>query len=484
MSDKELSDVEVAFVLGLSAGVTCSRRKSPIEALTSIIAAQKSDWDESRADALTVPGIKDALRCLYAHGWPPSMAKRTPSSGSARELVEEIDGLYEKATDGEWQSYWRSEAGLADCGVFVTPREGIGVSVCRAPRYEKRAQWEANGALIAKLKNAWPRIRSALAGGGFQTIATEMQEDSMSDLLPCPKCGQVNFGQEGEYPCEACGVPRTWWDDTCVPPSLEKGRTSAPRAPTFSDGLEAAAKWHEEHVAQLREAMKGWNQRGQDCYRSAIREHERHAASIRSLQPAATSGETGETLKRDDSPHFDRFTDRARKVMSFAKAEAARYGHHYIGTHHVLHGLIEENGGVAHHVLLEAGVDITKVRDAWSKLIADGESNPPGETRATNRVEAIARLAWKTAFSLGDSYIGTEHLLLGLLEEGRGIGAVVLGNLGVDLDALRARTFEFLGRDDPNAKLEPSSSPSARGPQSGDGHLGDASVDELIGGNS
>src|SRR5579872_7354028 len=143
---------------------------------------------------------------------------------------------------------------------------------------------------------------------------------------------------------------------------------------------------------------------------------------------------------------FDRFTERARKVLTLAIEEAQRFNHTYIGTEHLLLGLVREGDGVAAKVLAKLGVDIAKVRNAVEFIIGRGDRAPVGEIGLTPRARTVIDLAVDEARRLGHHYIGTEHLLLGLVREGEGIAAGVLESLNVNLGRLRQQTVVVLSQ--------------------------------------
>ena len=149
---------------------------------------------------------------------------------------------------------------------------------------------------------------------------------------------------------------------------------------------------------------------------------------------------------------FDRFTERARKVIALAREEAGRLGHDYIGTEHLLLGLIREGGGVAAAVLENLNVDLERVRLEVEKLVVIGGGTLTlGEVPFTPRAKKVLELSVEEAQSLSHNYIGTEHLLLGLVREGEGVAAKVLENLGVKLDKAREITINLLGGNVPKA---------------------------------
>ena len=138
---------------------------------------------------------------------------------------------------------------------------------------------------------------------------------------------------------------------------------------------------------------------------------------------------------------FEKFTERARKVLSLAQDEAQRFNHNYIGTEHLLLGLVREGDGVAAKVLANLGVELQKVRSAVEFIIGRGDRIVLGEIGLTPRAKKVIELAVDEARRLNHHYIGTEHLLLGLVREGEGIAAGVLESLGVNLEKVRTRPF-------------------------------------------
>ena len=147
-----------------------------------------------------------------------------------------------------------------------------------------------------------------------------------------------------------------------------------------------------------------------------------------------------------DMDRFDKFTDRARKVLTLAQDEAQRFNHNYIGTEHLLLGLVREGEGVAARVLENMNVELAKVRTAVEFIIGRGDRPVVGEVGLTPRAKRVIELAIDEARRLGHNYIGTEHLLLGLVREGEGIAAGVLESLGVNLDKVRHEVIRVLSQ--------------------------------------
>ncbi len=147
---------------------------------------------------------------------------------------------------------------------------------------------------------------------------------------------------------------------------------------------------------------------------------------------------------------FNKFTERARKVILLAKEEAKRFNHDYIGTEHILLGLIREGEGVAAAVLQKLGLSPEKIRLEVEKLVQSGPSTMvSGDIPFTPKAKKVIELAMEEARSLGHNYIGTEHLLLGLIREGEGVASQVLMNLGLDLNRVRNEVITLLGSSTP-----------------------------------
>ena len=147
---------------------------------------------------------------------------------------------------------------------------------------------------------------------------------------------------------------------------------------------------------------------------------------------------------------FEKFSERARRVLSLAQEEAQRFNHNYIGTEHILLGLVRETEGVAARVLSGLGVDLSKVRSAVEFIIGRGEKPTQGEIGLTPRAKKVVELAVDEARRMNHTYIGTEHLLIGLLREGEGVAAGVLESLGVTLEKVRAETHRILSNSAPS----------------------------------
>ena len=143
---------------------------------------------------------------------------------------------------------------------------------------------------------------------------------------------------------------------------------------------------------------------------------------------------------------FEKFSERARRVLSLAQEEAQRFNHNYIGTEHLLLGLVRESDGMAARVLSNLGVELTKVRSAVEFIIGRGERPAPGDIGLTPRAKKVIELAVDEARRLNHQHIGTEHLLIALMREGEGVAAGVLESLGVSLEKLRAESNRILSQ--------------------------------------
>jgi len=150
---------------------------------------------------------------------------------------------------------------------------------------------------------------------------------------------------------------------------------------------------------------------------------------------------------------FDKFSERARRVLTLAQDEAQRLNHNYIGTEHILLGLVREEEGVAAKVLVSMGVSLGKVSQAVEYIIGPGEKPSAGATGLTSRAKRVLELAIDEARQLGHSYIGTEHLLLGLLREGEGVAAKVLDSFSVTLERTRAEVTRFFSQSAARSRL-------------------------------
>jgi ATP-dependent Clp protease ATP-binding subunit ClpC len=141
---------------------------------------------------------------------------------------------------------------------------------------------------------------------------------------------------------------------------------------------------------------------------------------------------------------FERFTDRARRVVALAQEEAKRLDHNYIGTEHILLGLIRERDGVAAKALESMDISLDVVRQQVEEIIGRGQQPPSGHIPFTPRGKKVLELSLRESQQLGHNYIGTEHILLGLIREGDGVAPQVLVKLGADLNRVRQRVIQLL----------------------------------------
>jgi ATP-dependent Clp protease ATP-binding subunit ClpC len=141
---------------------------------------------------------------------------------------------------------------------------------------------------------------------------------------------------------------------------------------------------------------------------------------------------------------FERFTDRARRVVVLAQEEARLLDHNYIGTEHLLLGLIHEGQGVAARALESLGISLEAVRQQVEQIIGRGQQAPSGHIPFTPRAKRVLELSLREAHQLGHDYIGTEHILLGLIREGEGVASQVLVRLGADLNRVRRQVIQLL----------------------------------------
>jgi ATP-dependent Clp protease ATP-binding subunit ClpA len=148
---------------------------------------------------------------------------------------------------------------------------------------------------------------------------------------------------------------------------------------------------------------------------------------------------------------FERFTDRARRVVVLAQEEARMLNHNYIGTEHILLGLAHEGEGVAAKALESLGISLDAVRQQVEEIIGQGQQALSGHIPFTPRAKEVLELSRREASQLGHNYIGTEHILLGLVREGDGVAAQVLVKLGADLKTVRQQVIQLIGGKRPEA---------------------------------
>ena len=159
---------------------------------------------------------------------------------------------------------------------------------------------------------------------------------------------------------------------------------------------------------------------------------------------------------------FERFTDRARRVMVLAQEEARLLDHNYIGTEHLLLGLIHEGEGVAAQALESLSVSLPAVRQQVEEIIGGGQQAPSGRIPFTPRAKKVLELSRREALAMGHNYVGTEHILLGLLREGDGVAAQVLVLMGADLNRVRQQVIRILSGHQDQDKDEPKGGRAAR----------------------
>ncbi len=176
---------------------------------------------------------------------------------------------------------------------------------------------------------------------------------------------------------------------------------------------------------------------------------------------------------------FERFTEKAIKVIMLAQEEARRLGHNFVGTEQVLLGLIGEGTGIAAKTLKSMGVNLKDARVEVEKIIGRGSGFVAVEIPFTPRAKRVLELSWDEARQLGHNYIGTEHLLLGLIREGEGVAARVLENLGVDLNKIRSNVVKMLGDSKPTAGAGAGSGSSSSGGSSSTSKVKTPSLDEF-----
>src|SRR5579862_4444762 len=193
-----------------------------------------------------------------------------------------------------------------------------------------------------------------------------------------------------------------------------------------------------------------------DCCATRRRERYRRA---RSRQSASQRPGAAATIRVG---MFERFTERARRSMVLAQEEARRLGHNYIGTEHLLLGVIHEGEGVAAKSLEQLGISLEAVREKVEETIGLSGTAPTGSPPFTPRAKKVLELSLREALQLGHNYIGTEHMLLGLVREGEGVAAQVLVSLGADLARVRQQVIQLLsgyqGKESVGASTGPSSS--------------------------
>jgi ATP-dependent Clp protease ATP-binding subunit ClpC len=161
---------------------------------------------------------------------------------------------------------------------------------------------------------------------------------------------------------------------------------------------------------------------------------------------------------------FERFTDRARRVVVLAQEEASRLVHNYIGTEHILLGLVREGEGIAARALESAGIGLDAVRQQVEEIIGRGQEPPSGNVPFTPQAKKVLELSLRESRRLGHNYIGTEHILLGLIREGNGVAGQVLVKLGADLKRLRQQVIQLLAEPPAEEPGHPAEEPGHPAP--------------------
>jgi ATP-dependent Clp protease ATP-binding subunit ClpC len=176
---------------------------------------------------------------------------------------------------------------------------------------------------------------------------------------------------------------------------------------------------------------------------------------------------------------FERFTDRARRVVVLAQEEARYLNHNYIGTEHILLGLLNEGEGIAAHALEQLDIDLASVREEVVKIIGQGQQSPPGHIPFTPRAKKVLELSLREALQLGHNYIGTEHILLGLIREGEGVAAQVLQSLGAELQKVRQTVIQLLSGPAGSEEQPPKSASSSSSPPRESAPAGSTILDQF-----
>src|SRR5690348_13344572 len=165
------------------------------------------------------------------------------------------------------------------------------------------------------------------------------------------------------------------------------------------------------------------------------------AGNARRLPAGCQASWTAPKAISGSAEMFERFTDQARRVVVLAQEEARLLGHGYIGTEHILLGLLAEGEGLAFQALASLGISLDATREQIAEIIGEGAGQPSGHIPFTPRTKKVLELSLREAQRLGDSYIGTEHILLGLAREGEGVGAQVMDRLGAGKDRVFAQVL-------------------------------------------
>jgi hypothetical protein len=242
-------------------------------------------------------------------------------------------------------------------------------------------------------------------------------------------------------------VRATWTDEEALSTRINRhvahytGQTELAQA--IQDGLEALRAGDDaQAVAKLGRAVKIAHESGnQDTVMllaKVVEVVDPATGTVRLKPEGGQRGQEGQPIM------FERFTDRARRVVVLAQEEARMLNHNYIGTEHILLGLIHEGEGVAAKALESLGISLEAVRQQVEEIIGQGQQAPSGHIPFTPRAKKVLELSLREALQLGHNYIGTEHILLGLIREGEGVAAQVLVKLGADLNRVRQQVIQLL----------------------------------------
>jgi Clp amino terminal domain, pathogenicity island component len=224
----------------------------------------------------------------------------------------------------------------------------------------------------------------------------------------------------------------------CSSEPLEVLASAARRQQELAD---LGEKLLDHFVQEARTAGCSWSQIGTALGVTKQAAQQRHSV-LRSLIGKLKGG-----VEAVMEGAFTRFSDRARRVVVLAQDEARRLRHHHIGTEHLVLGLLAEGEGVGAQALQGAGITLDAARAGVEKVVGCGQGTPSGHIPFTPRAKKVLELALRESLKLSHHYIGTEHILLGLLREGEGVGAQVIVAEGAQLDQLRASVLALLDQD-------------------------------------
>jgi ATP-dependent Clp protease ATP-binding subunit ClpA len=223
------------------------------------------------------------------------------------------------------------------------------------------------------------------------------------------------------------------------------------------------ARRHTITVLGIHDLPEGTSEGVDEEYQSDTAPHYYSYGPLSSGLKENTQNPTAPRSDRSQIP-FNKFTERVRRALSLAQEEAQRFQHNYIGTEHLLLGLARQQDGIAAQVLKNLGVELDKVRSTVEFIIGRGDHIILGEISLTPRAKKVIELAVDEARQLNHPYIGTEHLLLGLVREGEGIAVGALESLGVSLVSVRAETLKIIKHEETPNKQEPPDSPPSETP--------------------